>query len=68
MNVEWKRRIDRWRDVMGTMLYSPLGSIDFKGFTTLKQLSVEEAQRGSFGEMPPGTLWGAKWEYGRKWV
>ncbi len=34
------------------------------GFTTTEQLAVTEAEAGPFVEMPVGTKWGAKWEYG----
>jgi len=64
INAEWKRRIDRWRDTMPKLFYSPIAPVDFKGFVTKEQLSVEQALKGKFSEMPVGTKWGGKWEYG----
>ncbi len=64
MNAEWKRRIDRWRDAMPKLFYSPSAEIPFKGFQTKEQLTVEEAAKRSFKDMPVGTAWGSKWEYG----
>jgi hypothetical protein len=64
INAEWKRRIDRWRDVMATLFYKAEGVLDFEGFTTFEQLSVETASKRKFKAIPVGTPWGAKWEYG----
>ncbi len=63
-NPEWKRRVERWRDTMPKLFYTPIASIDFEGFVTKRQLSVEEALKGKFGKMPVGTKWGGKWDYG----
>ena len=37
--------------------------MSLEGFVTCEQLSAEEAAGGDFHPMPPGTPWGAKWEY-----
>lgn len=64
INPEWKRRIDRWMDLMPKLFYKPVGGIPFKGFVTKERIAPEEAARRKFGEMPVGTPWGGKWEYG----
>ncbi len=64
LTPEWRRRIENWRKVLRDLWYRPLGETPLEGFTTLEQLSAEEASRGPFSSMPPGALWGAKWEYG----
>ncbi len=64
LTIEWRRRIDNWRKELPNHLYRPLGTIELSGFVTREQLTVEEAAQGSFVPMPPGTEWGAKWEYG----
>lgn len=63
INAEWRRRIERWRDTMPTLFYTPAGEIAFKGFVTKEQLSLEEAAKRKFNDMPVGTPWGGKWEY-----
>ena len=64
LTPEWKRRIDSWRKELRNHFYRPLGTIEMSGHTTRDQLAVEEALKGDFKAMPPGTRWGAKWEYG----
>jgi alpha-mannosidase len=64
LTIEWRRRVDNWREELPRHFYRPLGTVEVSGFTTKEQLSVQEACRGGFKPMPPGTQWGAKWEYG----
>ena len=64
LSIEWRRRIDNWRKELPNHFYRPLGTVEWQGFTTCEQLSAEQATRGTFRPMPPGTPWGAKWEYG----
>jgi alpha-mannosidase len=44
--------------------YRELGSMPLSGFITLDSLSPAAALRRRFVPTPPGTRWGAKWEYG----
>ena len=62
--IEWQRRIDHWRSELSRQCYRPLETFILEGFTTFEQLSVPQARAGGFAPMPPGTAWGAKWEYG----
>jgi alpha-mannosidase len=64
LTIEWKLRIDNWRQELPRHLYRVLGVIDLSGFTTKEQLTADEALKGDFKPMPPGTEWGVKWEYG----
>jgi alpha-mannosidase len=64
LTIEWQRRIEHWIRVMSTLVYLPLGKVAVSGFTTLKQLTVEQARTAKSKPMPTGTEWGAKWEYG----
>jgi alpha-mannosidase len=64
LTKEWIHRIERWQDVLWKLTYRPIGSVELTGFTTREKLSAEQALKGSFQPMPPGTPWGAKWEYG----
>ena len=63
VSPEWLSRISRWRDTMPRLLYHELGRIAFDGFVTRDQLRADQAARRRFAPMPPGTRWGAKWEY-----
>ncbi len=64
LTLEWKKRIDNWRAELPAHFYRPLATVALEGFVTQKQLSAEQASRGAFKAMKPGTAWGAKWEYG----
>jgi alpha-mannosidase len=64
LSNEWKNRIDRWEKVLWKLCYQPLDNVAFEGFTTFDQLTAQQAQQNQFRPMPPGTRWGAKWEYG----
>jgi len=61
---EWRRRLENWRNELRNRFYTKLGGLGLEGFVTLDRLSPEEAQTRTFRPMPPGTRWGAKWEYG----
>jgi len=61
---EWNKRIKHWINELLNHLYTELGEMEFEGFTTMEQLSYEQAVNREFYVMPGGTKWGAKWEYG----
>jgi len=63
LTLEWKDRIYHWREELPRHFYRPLGNVPLDGFVTLEQLTPAEALSRSFSPMPPGTAWGAKWEY-----
>ncbi len=63
LNPEWRQRISHWINTMPRLFYAELGSVEFEGFTTMDQLTAEQAVKRQFKHMPPGTEWGAKWEY-----
>ncbi|MGE5557279.1 MAG: alpha-mannosidase [Bacillota bacterium] len=63
--TEWRNRIDAWRNELKKHFYLELGKVELSGFTTTDFLTCDQAMaRGDFMPMPPGTKWGAKWEYG----
>ncbi len=64
LTLEWKDRIYHWYEELQRHFYRPLGNVGLEGFFTLEQLTPEEAGARDFAPMPPGTAWGAKWEYG----
>lgn len=64
LTLEWRHRLDSWRDELPRHFYRPLGRVPLRGFTTLDQLTPEAALAHDAAPMPPGTDWGAKWEYG----
>jgi len=64
LNVEWRDRLDAWRDELKRHFYRPLGSIELTGFVTSEQLSPSEALQRPFKPMPAGTAWGVTSEYG----
>lgn len=63
LSREWNNRISNWLGELARHFYRPLGTIELEGFTTFERLSPEEAVGRPFLPMPPGTAWGAKWEY-----
>ncbi|MEF2243441.1 alpha-mannosidase [Paenibacillus sp. IITD108] len=62
--LEWRNRVEMWKEELTRHYYSVLGHIDLEGFTTFERLSAQEAEQRSFKPYPEGTSWGAKWEYG----
>ncbi len=64
LSSEWTDRLKHWVNKLEMQFYTPLGPIEFTGFTTLDQLSAPQASQMNFVPMPEGTKWGAKWEYG----
>jgi alpha-mannosidase len=64
LTIEWKRRVDNWRQELPNHVYRSLGPIPMSGFVTTEQLTVEAAAQRAFQPFPAGTRWGAKWEYG----
>lgn len=63
MHSEWKGRLEHWLKTLKQDLYLPLGKIDVEAFQTMDYLSPEEALKGDFRPMAPGTAWGHEWEY-----
>jgi alpha-mannosidase len=64
LTLEWRHRIDRWREELPRHFYRPLRIVELRGFVTTDQLTAGEADQRAFHPMPAGTSWGAKWEYG----
>ncbi len=60
---EWDNRIRLWIDELPRHYFEPLGEVEFEGCPTMERLSLEDAMRLPYAPMPPGTAWGAKWEY-----
>ncbi|NSW54292.1 MAG: alpha-mannosidase [Anaerolineae bacterium] len=60
----WKRRLETWQSAISQSVYRPLGPVALDGFTTMEQLTPQQALQREFKPMPAGTPWGAKWEYG----
>lgn len=64
LTIEWKHRVERWQKALWNACYQPLGRVQLSGFTTMQQLTAEQAADGTFLPLPVGTRWGAQWEYG----
>lgn len=64
LTMEWRRRIERWLNTLPKHFYQPLASVEWSGFTTHDQLTLEQASQRGLQAFTPGTAWGAKWEYG----
>ncbi len=58
-----RQRIEAWRKELPNHLYTPVGSVEFSGFTTFDRLTPAAAQEHSWRPFPVGEKWGAKWEY-----
>lgn len=63
MHSEWQHRLRHWLETLKQDLYLPLGPIEVEAFKTFDHLTPEEAAKGSFEPMQPGTPWGRTWEY-----
>jgi len=65
LTIEWRHRLENWRRELVAHLYRPLGTLALEGLVTKDQYTVEEAATMTgYKPFPPGTRWGAKWEYG----
>ena len=60
---EWKMRIAHWIETLKQDLYLPLGPIGIEAFETMDYLTPDEAAKGPFAPMEPGTPWGPTWGY-----
>ncbi len=58
-----RQRIQAWRQEMKNHLYTPVGEVDFAGFTTFDRLTPDSAASMPMRPFPVGTKWGACWEY-----
>ncbi len=58
-----RQRIDAWRKEMKNHLYTPVGRVDFAGFTTFDRLTPERAASMEMRPFPVGAKWGECWEY-----
>ncbi len=58
-----RQRLEAWRKELKNHLYTPVGTVDFSGFTTLDRLTPEDAANRPVQPFPAGTKWGACWEY-----
>ena len=61
---QWDERLKMWDEAFGRNLYTQLEETALSGFTTMEQLTLEQAAAGNFRPFPKGTQWGRKWEYG----
>ncbi len=63
LTAEWLARLEQWQDSLQSFVFLHLLTVPVEGFVTDRQLSPAEAARMRFKPMPPGTPWGAQWEY-----
>lgn len=61
---EWDKRIEIWLSELQQDIQHPVATVECRGFMTKEMLTPEAALQQQFQPMPPGTLWGSKWEYG----
>ncbi|MBS5956748.1 MAG: alpha-mannosidase [Clostridiales bacterium] len=61
---ERQQRIKIWLEEMRHHMFNKLCDVPVSGFMTMERLPLEEALTKEFTPVPPGTPWGAKWEYG----
>lgn len=58
-----RQRLQAWRQEMKNHLYTPIGTVDFAGFTTFERLNPESVASMPMRPFPVGTKWGKCWEY-----
>lgn len=63
MLSEWNDRLKHWTATLEKDFYSPLGSIDFEGFSTCEHLTPDQATMQGFKPIAFGEAWGKEWEY-----
>ena len=58
-----RQRLEAWRHELRNHLYTPVGTVDFAGFTTFDRLTPDRAASLPMQPFPVGTKWGKCWEY-----
>lgn len=66
MNIgrQWTDRLRLWAEQFPKHYYRKVSPLALSFFTTMEQLSFDEAVKGQYTPAPVGTKWGSKWEYG----
>ncbi|MBQ2462311.1 MAG: alpha-mannosidase, partial [Clostridia bacterium] len=64
MGRQQLQRLKAWRTELKRHLCVPVIRLAFEGFVTMERLKREEAEQHDRTPFPPGTAWGACWEYG----
>ena len=64
MGRQQAQRLKAWIEELRRHVSAPASELSFEGFTTFEQLTPEEAKKVPRRPFPPGTAWGACWEYG----
>ena len=62
-NIEWDLRVKNWHDSLPNHFYTKIADVELVGFTTMDQLTVQEAIKKACKPFPKDTKWGKKWEY-----
>ena len=64
LSSEFKDRLDHWIHTLQNDFYEPVGKLSWEMFTTMDELSLEEATTRKYTPVEPGFTWGHTWEYG----
>ena len=66
MNIgrQWEDRLRIWSEQFEKHYFIAWAPLSLSFFTTMEQLAFDEAVKGRFVPVQPGTRWGKKWEYG----
>jgi alpha-mannosidase len=64
LNLEWRARLGRWREIMPTLLYQAQQPISVEAHFSKAHLDPVKAAKGPFRKLKPGQTWGEFWEYG----
>ena len=65
MNIgrQWNDRLRIWAEQFPKHYYREYAPVSVSFFTTMEQMSFDEAVKGQYLPAPVGTKWGKKWEY-----
>ena len=61
---QFSQRLKAYMDALKEDILGPGIPVAFEGFVSDSPIPTDEAEKGPFRPMPPGTPWGAKWQYG----
>ncbi len=66
MNIgrQWEDRLRIWSEQFEKHYFTAYVPLPLSCFTTMDQLAFDEAVKGRFVPVQPGSKWGKKWEYG----
>ncbi|MCX7843594.1 MAG: glycosyl hydrolase-related protein [Clostridia bacterium] len=63
LNLEWKNRIELFKESLKNVVYVELGELHWEGALTYDLLTLQGAEKLTYKPFNKGEKWGEKWQY-----